>query len=323
MSWKLGLGPSTVLYAALFGAPALGQPAASGELLIVDDDGVQCPGALRTIQDAVARAPARATVLVCPGTYGKTVLIKGHEKDGLRLIGIGGEDEVVLAGDHTESHGFELVNVDFLLIRGFTVRDFGSKRTNASQFGWGSGIYLQNSNYGVIEANTVTQTDLAGIILSGSGHNVIRHNHVFGTDPTGFGCGIYLEGRKSVDNLVFQNYVHRQSGAGIHLGNAGPGNIILDNDASNNGHAGILHDGSIGTWIEGNRVSYNAGAWGVSPFGKGPSFGIRLVNSDKVNLFDNVARSNTAFDLSWDGAGEVVFTSNSCETATRAGVCGQ
>jgi parallel beta-helix repeat protein len=169
----------------------------------------------------------------------------------------------------------------------------------------------------------VTKTDLAGMILSASGNNVVRHNYVFETDPTGFGCGIYLEGKKSADNFVFQNYVHRQSGAGIHLGDAGSGNIILDNNASNNGHSGILHESTEGTWIEGNRFSYNAGAWGVSPLGQGPSIGIHLVKSNKITVFDNTARGNTAFDISWDGAGEITFADNACQTATQTGLCPQ
>jgi len=299
----------------------VGAAGLSGQLLFVDDDGAQSPGALRTIQEAVTQATRGATIVVCPGTYRKTVEISGHDKDGLRVIALGGQDEVVLQGDHTEAHGFHLAEVDLVLIRGFTVRDFGNQRTTASQFGWGSGFYLENAHYNTIEHNRVTKTDLAGMILSGSGNNLVRYNFVFETDPTGFGCGIYLEGKKSANNVVFQNYVHRQSGAGIHLGSAGPGNLILDNNSSNNGDSGILHQDTEGTWIEGNRFSYNAGAWGFSPLGQGPSVGIRLQKSNKVTVFDNTARSNTAFDISWDKSGEITFINNACETADQPGLC--
>ncbi len=54
-------------------------------VLTVDDDGADCPGALKTIQEAVAQAPAGATILVCPGTYYKTVSVVGPEKTGLKL----------------------------------------------------------------------------------------------------------------------------------------------------------------------------------------------------------------------------------------------
>ena len=49
-------------------------------VITVDDDGLDCPGALHTIQEAVAEAPAGATILVCPGNYHGTVNIIGPEK---------------------------------------------------------------------------------------------------------------------------------------------------------------------------------------------------------------------------------------------------
>ncbi len=66
----------------------LTSPAILAQALFVDDDGAQCPGALTTIQEAVAKARAGESILVCPGTYYKTVLLKGHEKDAIKLIGI-------------------------------------------------------------------------------------------------------------------------------------------------------------------------------------------------------------------------------------------
>ena len=49
----------------------------AGQTYFVDDDGVQCPGAIATIQEAVAKARNGDTILVCPGTYLKTVTASG------------------------------------------------------------------------------------------------------------------------------------------------------------------------------------------------------------------------------------------------------
>ena len=49
--------------------------------------------------------------------------------------------------------------------------------------------------------------------------------------------------------FVFQNYAYRQTGRGILVSDAGPGNIILDNDFSNNDMGGISHRNTEGTWI--------------------------------------------------------------------------
>jgi parallel beta-helix repeat protein len=307
-----------LLSLALGLAPA---PAQCGQILFVDDDGAQCPGALPTIQEAVAQATRGATILVCPGTYRKTVNISGHAKDGVRLIALGGQDEVVLQGDHTEEDGIRLEDVDSVLVRGFTIRDFGNIPTTASQFGNGCGIHLQNANYNTIEHNRVSKTDMMGITVEGSGRNLIRYNFIFEISPGGYGNGIGMYGAKSANNLIFQNYAYRQEAGGIYVNSAGPGNIILDNNFSNNGDRGIYHGNTEGTWIEGNRFSYNAGYRGVSPAAQGPSRGIVLRKSNKVTVFDNTIRGNTAFDISWDKSGEITFANNSCDTADQPGLC--
>jgi len=311
----------TLLSLVLGLAPA---PAQSGQLLFVDDDGAQCPGALRTIQEAVAQATRGATILVCPGAYKATVAIKGHDKDGIRVIALGGQDEVVVQGSHTEGDGFRLEDVDSVVIRGFTVREVGYVRTTASQFGVGCGFHVQNANYNTIEHNRITKIDMMGISVFSSANNVIRYNFISEIDRDGFGYGIYLDGVKSTKNFIFQNYAYQQPGAGIVLTNAGPGNVILDNDFSNNGQWGISHQNTEGTWIEGNRLSYNAGAWGCnSTETDRRSRGIDLRKSNKVAVFDNTMRGNTAMDISWDGAGEIAFADNACHTATQTGLCGR
>jgi parallel beta-helix repeat protein len=298
--------------------------AQTGRILFVDDDGAQCPGGLSTIQEAVAKAAAGTTILVCPGTYRKQVSITGAAKNGLQVIAMGRDDEVVLVGDHTQAYGFYLEDVSHVLIRGFSIRDFGDKPTTESQFGWGCAIHLENSNYNTLESNRMSKTDMMGITLSNSAHNVVRYNFIFDIDPQGLGNGIWLQGKKSSENLIFQNYAYRNPGGGIAMWGAGSNNVVLDNDFSNNGQWGITHRNTVGTRIEGNRFSYNAGAWGAITTEKDRrSLGIELRKSDKVVLLDNIAVSNTAFDVSWDNTGEISFTNNTCVTADQPGLCRQ
>jgi parallel beta-helix repeat protein len=305
-----------------------------GEVIFVDDDGVQCPGALRTIQEGVTRARPGDTILVCQGTYSKTVLIKGHGKDAIKLIAIGRTDEVVLQGDHTEVNGFHIEEVDNLLLRGFTVRDFGTGPTmlmpnGMVSSGMGNGIYLLNANYNTIESNRVMRTDMMGIWLVDSANNTVRYNATFENDTGGSACGLMISGAKAARNVVFQNLAYSNGLAGLMIADAGPGNIVLDNEFSNNGQWGIENRNTVETWIEGNRVSYSGGR--VAELAKAPlpaycpgmpcGLGIHVRGSNNVTVFDNRMRSNANLDVLWDGNGQVKFDANSCEAASHEGLC--
>ncbi|MBI3684557.1 MAG: right-handed parallel beta-helix repeat-containing protein [Acidobacteria bacterium] len=293
-------------------------------VLTVDDDGGDCPGAIPTIQEAVRRAVPGTTIRVCPGTYFGTVHIEGPEKGGLKLIAMGGQDEVVLQGDYSELNGFHLTNVTGVLIRGFTVRDFGTTATTASVFGVGNLIHLDNADYNGIEYNRLINGDMMGIMLTNSMGNVIEHNTAFVTNAALANCGIHMQGKRSANNHIRNNMTYGNKVAGIMIRDAGPGNWVLHNTVIDNGRFGIDVQDTEEIWIEGNRVSNGRGPWGTAPYAPevmGVGLGINLVNVNKATLRDNRARGNTGMDLSWDGKGTNTFTANACESSTPAGAC--
>lgn len=55
---------------------------AKGQPLMVDDDGVECPGAYSTIEAALVAAVDGDTILVCPGSYAGVLLDKAVEIKG-------------------------------------------------------------------------------------------------------------------------------------------------------------------------------------------------------------------------------------------------
>jgi parallel beta-helix repeat protein/probable HAF family extracellular repeat protein len=292
--------------------------------LTVDDDGVECPGALRTIQEAVARAVPFSTIRVCPGAYWGTVSVTGPDKTGLKLIAAGAEDEVVLRGDYTERDGFHLENVNGVVIRGFTVRDFGNKFTTANEWGTGNLIYLENAHYNTIEQNRLIDGEMTGITLADSGNNMVQHNLRWLTSLNNAqaGSGIQVQGAKSAGNSIRLNMFWSNKLAGVMVRGAGSGNRIQDNTVLSNGRFGIDVEDTADIWIEGNRVSYGRGFWGgAMPGGQQPALGINLVNVSKATVFDNRARSNPGTDLNWDGKGENTITANACDTSAPAGVC--
>ena len=290
-------------------------------VIMVDDDGVDCSGGVRTIQEAVSRAVPGATILVCRGTYLGTVNIAGPEKTGVRLVAAAGEDEVVLQGDYTQRDGFHLENVSNVLIRGFTVRDFGVTGTTASVWGVGNQIYLENAHYNTIEHNRLINGDMMGVMLVDSGNNMVQNNVAFVNNTSLATCGIHVEGAKSAENVIRLNMTYGNKVAGIMMRGAGAGNRIADNTVISNGRFGIDVQNTDEVRIEGNRVSYNRGFWGTTPGGQQPGTGINLMNVNKAVVFDNRARNNTGADLNWDGKGENRIESNACESSTPAGAC--
>ncbi len=315
---------------------AIAPGAYAGQTYFVDDDGVQCTGAIATIQEAVAKARTGDTILVCPGTYSKTVLIKGHDKDAIRLIAMSHADEVVLQGEHMQMDGFHLEDVDNVLLRGFTVRDFGMGPTailpNGNvQGGMGNGIYLGNANYNVIENNRTTGNDMMGIWLVDAANNIVRFNSTWDNDTGGSACGIMLSGLNAKGNVITQNTSYRNGLAGLMIADAGAGNVVLNNDFVGNGQWGVENRNTPGTWIEGNRVRSGTGRVGELAKVSNPAFcstgpcglGIHIRGSMGVTVMDNSIRSSPNFDILWDGTGQIQFEANSCQTSSHPGLCGR
>jgi parallel beta-helix repeat protein len=115
---------------------------------------------------------------------------------------------VVLRGDHTERAGFFLEEVSGVLIRGFTITDFGL----GPMSGMGESFLLVNAHSNVFEHNVMTRSDMMGATLFNSGRNVFEHNLVFLNDPdepgrTGTGCGFHVQGPGSECNELRRNVV--------------------------------------------------------------------------------------------------------------------
>jgi hypothetical protein len=82
-------------------APAFAAKKKAKKLLVCHHG---CP--YRTIQSAVNKAKAGETIRVKPGTYAEGVVVKGHAKDGLHIIGTGTTPtDVVLDGKNAKGPG--------------------------------------------------------------------------------------------------------------------------------------------------------------------------------------------------------------------------
>lgn len=318
--------PRLTVAICLLAAPVLAQ-----RVILVDDDGAQCPGAMRYIQEAVSAATPGTTILVCPGTYPGTVYIEGSQKNGLRLLAVGPAEGVVIRGDFTECDGIHLIDVDGVLIRGFTVTGFGCPDTppTRSQFGAGADIRLTNSNFNTIEYNRLSNNWMFGIRATPGAradNNVLQYNEIFAIDQNGFGCGIMLGGGGGfhANNLIRGNKIYDTPGAGIMVNDAGRGNMVVGNDLFNNGRYGIDNRTSNGTLIFGNRVVNSPGYWSTSPAGAPGSLDARGLNvgaSVGLTIRLNEITGNAGLDVVWDGSGDNTFEANSCGAANQPRLC--
>jgi len=173
---------------------------------------LRVPARYNTIQAAVAAASVGDRILVEPGTYFGTVSITGAARNNLQILADGGAGEVVLQGNHSqqtegtckfaleplcpERAGFFLRDVAGVIIRGFTVRDFGV----GAMSGNGEGFLLVNAHWNRIEQNVVTRTDM------GSDQPTYRQ-YAGGEQPHNKSCGLQT-GRKAAPRRFGSRHRH-------------------------------------------------------------------------------------------------------------------
>ena len=250
-----------------------------------------------------------STIRVCPGTYREMVTVA---KNGLRIIGMDGPEDVVVEGMPDDPHqaqeaGFLVHNVSGVLIEGFTVRGFHE-----------ADILLVGANGNAIRNNRTTKSAHDGIQLNSSSNNLIENNVSFDNDAPlparAFtdACGVLLR-LGSSNNTIRSNQLFGNA-FGILIAGGSNSNVVSRNDSHDNRRYGILNRGNAGTLIRGNQVEHNV----VSSLG--PGRGISVEGSTNVTVLNNQASDNTP-DLFWDGSGSNSFKNNECDTSQPPGLC--
>lgn len=220
----------------LAGPPA--HSASAGEVLLVDDDQLQCPTAAYTsVQSAVLAAQPGDTVQVCEGRYQETVRVTTN---GVRIMGEG-PGGVDLDGQGIRRQGFVLDGVHDVTVEGFTVRNHVE------------GIVLVDTRDSTVRQNVVTAA-VDGIVARGSSRNRIESNTSSANTPPS-GRGIHLTA--GADGNIIRHNVTEGNGFGIQLTSAGPGNVVVQNLSTGNAFAGISNVSTETTTISHNTTSHN------------------------------------------------------------------
>lgn len=306
---------------------------------------LRVPEQYNTIQAAVTAAGVTDRILVRPGTYPGTVLITGAARNNLQILADGGEGQVILDGDHKprtagtcrfareplcpERAGFFLRDVAGVIIRGFTVRDFGV----GPMSGIGEGFLLVNAHSNRIEQNVVTETDMMGITLFNSSRNLVERNTFYGNDPdeptrVGTGCGVHIQTSATLSagaaeqNIIRHNVIYGNPFAAVMVWSAGSGNHIANNELRDGGAWGVINHATSGTLVEDNRITNHTGfKLAGKPRAVGNGVGVGVAGSSEVVIRNNSVQNNSTFDIEWDGTGANTFSGNRCSKASRDGLC--
>lgn len=278
---------------------------------IIVDDGSDCPNPdAATISGGVAIASPGDTIVVCPGTYTEQVNVT---KNDLTIRAQGAPGDVMLRGAvHSPEFGFLLDNVSGVTVEGFDIRLFHE-----------AGIRISRGGNNTLRQNVSAINSHDGIQLGSTSFNLAEHNVTFGNSPANpaRACGIQLLDLvvspfgPSNFNVIRNNTIFQEA-FGIRLEN-GNGNVVFQNDASNNRRLGIWNRlGANNSVIEDNRAFDNVGT-GIPPT---EGRGIAVTGSTGVFVARNHAFGNT-LDMFWDGAGLNTFENNHCNTSVPTGLC--
>ncbi len=241
------------------------------QMLIVDDDKVQCPNAQFTsINEAVTAALPGAIIRVCPGVYRESVHVN---KPGLILqaprqqgqatqcqsSSVPDPTEEAIVVYHSAFPEFPSILIGFFLdasdvtIEGFTVQP--DLTTIGSQLG--IGIFANNSGSGYDIRHNVVQNNTFGIDVNSNGvhttsvrENCLRNNNL-NVPPGGFG----VFSNVGLTNAVIENNFCTQQRAYciLLLGGGGTpfGNLQVNHNES-------INDSTIGLFGATNfTVDYN------------------------------------------------------------------
>lgn len=135
--------------------PAASATAASGDLLIVDDDALDCPNAqYTTIQSAVTAATSGDKIKVCPGTYIEQVTIPAG-KDDLTLFSEGARQAIIKAPmAMLPPQAIVRVNgAQDVTIRHFTITGPGGGPCNSIRYG----VFVDGGGSALITDNHITE----------------------------------------------------------------------------------------------------------------------------------------------------------------------
>lgn len=315
MKKKLTILTVLTMVAALI---SLGGGVALGAMLVVDDDGLDCPDANYTsIQVAVNNATEENIILVCDGTYTENVRIDISltlEATSKPIIDGGGTgNAITISADGVTIDGFEIRNgyngIEAGSVSGTVIKnnDIHDNRNTPGSAGVGI-MFWGDADDNTIVHNKIHDNDRQGIFIGHSDAskisegNTISHNTIFNngldlttTQPDPSQYGIQLWNGKG--NAILHNKVSDHNtwyfGIGIYLFSSG-NNLVSHNELKNNRMGITLYWSCEDNTIINNRIKN-----GVEPTSGFSATGIRIFDaaSDRNTIADNKIERNAGWGV--------------------------
>ena len=226
-----------------------------GGMLIVDDDGLDCPNfQYTTIQAAVDAAMPGDKIKVCPGTYIEQVTIPAG-KDGLTLFVESAFQAVIKAPLFmTDPKAIVRVNgAQNVTIRHFTITGPGDSICNSIRYG----VFVDNGGSALITDNHITEIhdipDISRVVVSGcqNGHGVAVGRMRAPDGPT------------TGSAIVVHNLIDKYQKGGVLVDNAGSSAEVAYNEVvgigptSDIAQNGIVVARAAQADVHHNKVSQN------------------------------------------------------------------
>ena len=298
---------------------------------------LRVPKDFPTIQKAVDRAKAGTKILVSPGVYRESVVVRTER---LAIVGVD-RFRTILNGQDTKAVGIQVSGVSGVTVKNLTVRNYSD-----------TGVLFDLATvYSAIRVDAIKNRSY-GIRASDSYNGVIRDSFAWGSGSAGVAvthcpdCAALVDGVTARKNfigywganatgVVVRGSLFRNNGAGAisatlpdpdHPANRGHtfiANGVRGNNYSTIPAAGLSEEYAIpfgtGIWLLGarnnlvleNEVELN------TRFGIVVSQGLEegdVPKNDRVA--DNVVSTPEGTDLAWDGMGEnVCFENNTFATS--------
>lgn len=179
------------------GAPSSGP---SGQALVVDDDGEDCPGAeFRTIQAALDEAAPGETVQVCAGNYTENVVVTTPD------LTLEGRPQAILYDTEPQSYGDCWSNYEGPKYTGFQISASNVTVRGFDISNYMVGIYVTNAKHADLRNNDIAPRpheerkicSTAAFFLENASSTTVRNNTVSG------GSGVQI--RNATETLVENN----------------------------------------------------------------------------------------------------------------------